>query len=485
MRLRFALLLLCLTASRIVRADAAAYTLAYDGGKVMHVRAELTVNDDGKLLIGQFGGIDHLPNQWATFVTNLRVENGTVELLGKEGWRTDARGRVVLRYDVDLSYAEGSWPAGNEQAGRKFPRALFTVTKPLFVYSSASDSAEVTFDVPEKWLIAAPWRALSPRRFAVKKMTSLTENSLVLGEFPMRTVRVGAFNMTIATPSEKAIPPELERLVAQTGAMAARLFPDTPPDEYVMTFFRESSEDGEAFDSSAAFTSPESFDRSSLMVTGHTVVHELFHYWIGHKIHAADRERLAFFTEGFTDYYATRVMFASGVLTRSEVDARVGNRLTGYEYFFASPLFEGVSLAAAGKRKGSYRLGVYDGGWMLALALDVRIRQATNGAASLDDVMRKLFATHGLTDTPVAEQDIVAAASVVRGENAEPFFAKYVDAREALPTTDLLRTLGWRVIGQPYAAEMYVIDAEPNNALRRAIFSGPRTSSRPRTSPRR
>jgi Predicted protease with the C-terminal PDZ domain len=378
----------------------------------------------------------------------------------------------VLRYDVGLSYAEGAWPAGNEQAGRRFPRALYTITKPLFVYSPASDSAEVVFELPERWEIAAPWRALSRRRFAVKNMTSLTENSIVLGEFPRRTVRVGAFNMTIATPSEKAIPPELERLVAQTAAMTTRLFPDTPPDDYLMTFFRESSEDGEAFDSSAAFTSPESFDRSSLMVTGHTVVHELFHYWIGHKIHAGDRERLAWFTEGFTDYYATRVMFASGVLTSAEVGARIGNRLTGYEYFFASPLFEGVSLAGAGKRKGSYRLGVYNGGWMVALALDVRIRQATSGAASLDDVMRKLFATHGLTNTAVAEQDIIAATSAAFGESAEPFFARYVDAREALPTTELMRTLGWRVIGQPYAAEMYVLDGEPRNALRSAIFGG-------------
>ena len=46
----------------------------------------------------------------------------------------------------------------------------------------------------------------------------------------------------------------------------------------------------------------------------HLFAHELFHYWNGRKLEAADPERLVFwFTEGFTDYYALRILFESGI----------------------------------------------------------------------------------------------------------------------------------------------------------------------------
>jgi hypothetical protein len=45
-----------------------------------------------------------------------------------------------------------------------------------------------------------------------------------------------------------------------------------------MTFFRQDEEDGESFESSAALTSPVSFDGEAIVVTGNTVAHELLHH---------------------------------------------------------------------------------------------------------------------------------------------------------------------------------------------------------------
>jgi len=45
----------------------------------------------------------------------------------------------------------------------------------------------------------------------------------------------------------------------------------------------------------------------------HLFAHELFHYWNGRIVQAADPERLVFwFIEGFTDYYALRILLESG-----------------------------------------------------------------------------------------------------------------------------------------------------------------------------
>jgi predicted metalloprotease with PDZ domain len=464
--------LLALALSPFASASPARYTLSWDGGPVLHVRAELSTAD-GRLLIAQGGGIDQLQDQWATFVRNLRVKGlpvGKIASTGKEGWTIPVRGALTVTYDVDLSYAEGRWPAGNEQAGRKFATALYTVTKPLFVYTADTQAAEIVFQLPEGWEVAAPWPSSTGRRFATARVEQLSENSIILGRFAHERLRVGALDLTIATPSESTVPGELGKVVSELGALAGELFPNTPPDQYLLTYFREPAEHGEAYTSSAAFTSPDSFGPASLIVSGNSLVHELLHYWIGGKIHAADSEQLAWFEEGFTEYYANRILALSGAVSASEIRARIANRLSGYEYFFVSPLFTDVTLKDAGKRKGSYRFGNYNGGWAIALALDVKIREATGGRATLDTAMRELFTKHGLTGSAVALDDISAAASAAAGHDLAPFFAKYVETREKLPTAELMRSLGWELIGQSYAADMILVESGGPTTLRRAIF---------------
>jgi predicted metalloprotease with PDZ domain len=298
----------------------------------------------------------------------------------------------------------------------------------------------------------------------------LSENSIVLGKFARQRLRVGALDLTIATPSESIVPGELGKVVSQLGALAGELFPNTPPDQYLLTYFCEPAEDGEAYTSSAAFTSPHSFAQVNLIVSGNSLVHELLHYWIGGRIRAVDSEQLAWFEEGFTEYYANRILALSGAVSASDIRARTANLLSGYEYFFASPLFDDVTLKDAGKRKGSFRFGNYNGGWAIALALDIRIREATGGRASLDTAMGDLFAKHGLTGSAVTLIDIAAAASAAAGEDLAPYLAEHVETRKKLPTAELMRSLGWELIGRPYAADMILVESGGPTALRRAIL---------------
>src|SRR4051812_4112831 len=160
MHLRFSALLFVITLPLF--GATAAYTVHYAGGASIHVDASLP-GGDGRLLIAQGGGIDHLPNQWATFVRNLSI-NATPA--GKEGWTTaTTQDPFTFSYDVALDYAVGQWPAGNEQSGRLLPDALFTVTKPLFVYTSSTTDAVVRFDVPPAWRVATPWLADGPKMY--------------------------------------------------------------------------------------------------------------------------------------------------------------------------------------------------------------------------------------------------------------------------------------------------------------------------------
>lgn len=64
-------LFLILGASAAV-GETARYDIRYQGGRTLQVTARLPAGD-GRLLIAQEGGIDHLPHQWATFVQNILV----------------------------------------------------------------------------------------------------------------------------------------------------------------------------------------------------------------------------------------------------------------------------------------------------------------------------------------------------------------------------------------------------------------------------
>ena len=456
----------------------ARYEVAYDGGPIIHMTAYLP-EGDGRLLIAEEGGIDQLPDQWATFIRNLRVTTAGGAAIpatsaGKSGWTIRANVAVELRYDVALDYAVGRWPAGNEQSGRLFPHALYSVTKPLFLYTTGVTRSAIHFSLPAGWKVAAPWKSTGANDFEAASVPSLTGNSLVLGQFPTAAVRVGQFNVTIATPGYTEVPPLLAKALAETGAMVTRVFDRTPPGRYLVTFFREDVEDGESYEDSAAMTSPFPFDSAGMVVTGNTLVHELLHYWIGGRIAPADHDSIAWFTEGFTEYYANVALARSGAVPHDLLAMKLTNHVAGYLYFMESPLFAKVTLAEAGRKKSSYRFGVYNGGWTVALSLDVMIREESKGRKSLDDAMRLLFERHGLTRQPVSSDDIRKAASDVIGRDLSGFFDKYVAKREELPVAETLAKLGLELRGQPYAADVFLIDAPSISAaqrtLRHAIF---------------
>jgi predicted metalloprotease with PDZ domain len=478
-----ALLLLVVTGS--ASAAPARYRIAYSGGNSLQVEAHLPAGD-GRLLVGQGGGIDQLPDQWATFVRDVRVTGANGRALattprGKEGWSVETSGGVDLRYRVDLTYAVEKWPAGNEQSGKLFPHALYTITKPLFVYTSTVTGATIDFDVPAGWNIAAPWTGDGAHRFTAQSLDALTGNSLVVGQFGSTAIRIGAFDVTVATPDQAAPPPRLVTALQRMGSEATTMFPATPAGAYVMTFFRADEEDGESYESSAALTSPYAFDEASMVVTGDTVVHELLHHWIGGMIAPPPEQHdsIAWFTEGFTEYYANVILARSGAVPRELMHAKLANVAAGYLYFFNSSLFHGLTLADATQKKGMYRFGIYNGGWAIALSLDVMLRSESGGKHSLADVMRLLFDRFGRTHKPVSEADIRAAASEVAGRDLAPWFEKYVHQREDLPLAATLNQLGFELRGQPYAADVYLVDvAKPTAAqsLLRAQFFGTKGS---------
>jgi predicted metalloprotease with PDZ domain len=84
----------------------------------------------------------------------------------------------------------------------------------------------------------------------------------------------------------------------------------------------------------------------------------------------------------------------------------------------------------------------YSKGSLIALALDLNIRHATDHKASLDNVMQQLWQQYGKPLVGVPEKRIEEIASQVAGTDLSDFFERYLYNTEDLPFDKLLREMG-------------------------------------------
>jgi len=162
------------------------------------------------------------------------------------------------------------------------------------------------------------------------------------------------------------------------------------------------------------------------------IAHEMLHRWLGMRLRLAGPDGSSFwFTEGFTVFYANRLMLRAGLVSPDEFLGELNGtvtRLLANEHAAATNdeirrrFFDDDALSVVPYARGA----------LYAAELDAAIRTATHGARSLDDVIRELYARSARGELPAtAVRDAVARelgasgaarydAVIVRGAMPEP-----------------------------------------------------------------
>ncbi|MGS0742486.1 M61 family metallopeptidase [Glaciimonas sp. GG7] len=196
--------------------------------------------------------------------------------------------------------------------------------------------------------------------------------------------------------------------------------------------------------------------------------HEYFHTWNVKRIKPAafapydlqveNYTPLLWLFEGFTSYYDDLMLFRSGLIDQAAYLKLVTRTINGV-------------LLGSGRRKQSiaessfdawvkyYRqdenapnaiISYYTKGSLVALALDLMIRNETKNKKSLDDVMRALwqkygrdfYAGNGAVGQGVTETAVEALFDAVTGLKLKRFFDRYVRGTDDLPLEKLLTSAG-------------------------------------------
>lgn len=188
--------------------------------------------------------------------------------------------------------------------------------------------------------------------------------------------------------------------------------------------------------------------------------HEYFHLWNVKRIRPArfapadlSREvhtELLWAFEGFTSYYDDLALARSGVIARddylqllAELITRVSRGDGRRHQSVAESSFDAwTKFYKQDENASNAIVSYYAKGALVALGLDVTLRQESSDRLNLDDLMRRLWSVSGKTGVGLGERQIDQEVAGLLGRPLDTFFARYVRGTEELPLAEWCAALG-------------------------------------------
>lgn len=372
--------------------------------------------------------------------------------------RTNAAKAVKLQF----RYAADSLDNAMTWARPDF--LLFNGTN-LFLYpegQSLDYGATVTVHTEPEWHVVTGMgraTATGARTYSATNYHDLVDMPFFVGHFDLDSARVVNRWVRLATYPAGAVGEQtrataweqLKRVIPPESAV----FGETPWTDYTVL---------EIVDSTFAGASGLEHQSSHVDVLAPSYVgsefqpslfaHEIFHSWNVKRLRPAEMWPYQYshpqptpwlwVSEGITDYYADLAEVRGGVVDDHGFYSATGEKIN--EVMNAPPVsLEDASLNTWIHPVDGTEYIYYPKGSLAGFILDVLIRDASNNAHSLDDVMRTLYQSaykHGRGFNGADWWGAVSAAA--NGKSFASFSARYIDGREPFPWDSILPLAGLR-----------------------------------------
>ena len=341
----------------------------------------------------------------------------------------------------------------------------------------------LTFEQPAglRWQVATQLHG-SGLQFTAPNFQYLMDSPAEFGAITIRTFTTGsrtfrfAVHHTGTDADLEGFVDDVAKIVRQEGAVYGE-YPPYEPGSY--TFLADylpwARGDGTEHRNSTVMTAPGSIASSRVRLLD-TVAHEFFHSWNVERIRPQGLEPFEFdranqtdslwLAEGFTQYYGPLMLQRAGLVDLAETAGTLGGfvdavtndpgRLvrSAVETSHMAPFIDG------GRTNDRVNwpitvLSYYTYGGAIALALDLSLRERSDGRLSLDDFMRAMWqqygkpggAREGYVDRPYSVNDAESTLAAVSGDAAfaHDFFAKYIEGRDVADYARLLDGAGFLV----------------------------------------
>lgn len=350
----------------------------------------------------------------------------------------------------------------NAQSWAREDFLLFNGTN-LFMYPEgrALDyPATVAVQTEDAWRVLTGMNQTGPRAWSAPTYHELVDHPFFVGKFDLDSAQVAGVWMRLSSyPAGSVKPNQRTRLLGQMAKAIpteVAVFADRPWSRYDIMQIADSSSPG---------MSALEHENSNVGVIGSgymdedfvpsVYAHEIFHSWNVKRLRPSDMFPYRYesmqptpwlwVSEGITDYYADLALVRGGVINSTGFLNKTEAKIDHTDKTVPIALTDASLQAWIHMTDGTQDI-YYDKGSLAGLALDIMIRDATNNAASLDGVMKSLYAAdykNGKGFTPAEWWGAVSRAA--KGVNVKEFSDKYVDGREKYPWDQWLPKAGWRL----------------------------------------
>lgn len=395
-----------------------------------------------------------LPNGFAEFVSDLSATDSKgnrvgLESVGKGIWKvsTPMPATVRLKYFVSIKHESVRWAVSSAFArAYTVDKVLFFAGRTMFIAANGQDDSKikVQYNIPAGWDVATPYEELesSGKLFQAKNLSELWRNGNFIGKFDREEIGVGKLQITLAgTPSMKEglrlFKGALEKIVntyqsEMGGAPEGKLV--------IMGSVAQLQQGGEAFNHSISvmFNQPPTMANKSFW--GYLLAHEIFHLWNGGALYTNDQSKVEWFVEGFTEYMSKVAQYRTGFTSEDEFLRQANYSIDSYRGNAGK-----IAMTDAGIHKGENYSFIYDGGFSVALALDIQTRRATHNQKGVIDILRAMYSKFGGSHTPYTYQDIINVSGEVSGTDLSGFFNDYVSGTKVMPFSEYLGYAGLEI----------------------------------------
>jgi predicted metalloprotease with PDZ domain len=469
------------------------YTVSLAGyqNHFVHVQLDLPAGDPQRQVQLPVWNALYQVRDFSQYVNWIRVKGRagnplTVRKIDKTTWQIDgASDGAVVEYEI---VADQSGPYG---AQVNASHAFFNLAE-ILMYSPESRSANAALifvNTPPGWKYATALSAAG-EGFQAANYDALVDSPVEAGTFQESDFDEGGGHYRVVVDADRS-DYDLEKIVSDVRkivAAATTWMEDRPFRSYLFLYHFPRGPGGGGMEhaySTAIDVNAQSV-KDSPQALNDVTAHEFFHLWNVKRIRPQSLEpidytkenytRALWFSEGVTSTVEDIILLRAGLLDERHYLQRLGEQVSELELRPAhlTQSAEESSLNAWLEKYAYYRqpersISYYNKGELLGLTLDLAVRDASHGAASLRNVfqwMNQEFARQGKFFPDSA--GVRTAAEAVCHENLAAFFEKYVAGVEEIPWDDFFKTVGLHVIrrattlADPGFAAVRNFDAPPS-----------------------
>ena len=427
---------------------------------------------------------------YARYVHGFGAKNAAGQTLhwdraDKDTWRV-ATGRAdhVL---VDFDYSPDTIDLSVARTAQDFGQFLGTN---LFMFEEGqlARPAEVRFRLPAGWQVTTALKGPANGVYRAGDYHELADAMTFVGKYSLDSLQADGKWIRLAvwpaSDYSPAVARNLRNGVAKMAPVQNRIMGDAPPPYDVYTVFfnvihgpigfgggLEHSVSQYDIMPAQAFADPVSGTLGDFMYP--LLSHEFFHLWNVKRIrpaemwpydyHAEQYTPLLWWSEGVTDYYADLTNLRSGLWTPSQF---FDNAIANIQQVDEAP--EPWSVEDGSEATWIHEVYVnssqlyYPKGSLLGFLLDISIRDATDNAHNLDEVMRALNTRYYRQNKGFLTADLLNELRAAGMPDVDGFYRRYIDGRDSLPYEQMFAKAGLVFRRNPVTSLFLGVSAGPS-----------------------